>query len=129
MSGSEDDDQVGIPAFEGFSESLIHNSDVPGKRKREDGLQVDTQKSKKRRKSKKPKDVDDAALDVELGVNHAIAHMDSRLLADHIAQRTKKFNPELSVVEIEDTYIPGMKRSLESAGELALTKHYRESYS
>jgi protein CMS1 len=56
---------------------------------------------------KKPKDLDDEALDVDLGVNHAIAHMDSRLMADHIAQRTKRFRPELSLVEVEDVHVPG----------------------
>ena len=75
--------------------------------KREEDSKSDLQKLKKRKKSKKPKDVNDEALDVELGINRAVAHMDSRLMTDHISQRTKRFRPELSAVEIEDRYIPG----------------------
>ena len=59
---------------------------------------------------KKPKDVDDEALDAELGVNHSIAHMDARLVADHVAQRTARFKPELSIEEREDWHIPGELR-------------------
>ena len=32
--------------------------------------------------------------------------MDSRLMADHIAQRTKRFQPDLSMVEAEDIHVP-----------------------
>ncbi|KAL2353731.1 U3-containing 90S pre-ribosomal complex subunit-domain containing protein [Cryomyces antarcticus] len=56
--------------------------------------------------TKKPKDIDDDELNTAAGVNTAVAHMDSRLLADHVAQRTKRFEPELSLVELEDRYIP-----------------------
>lgn len=38
----------------------------------------------------------------------AIAGLSSQLLADHVAQRTKRFAPELSAVELQDRYIPGM---------------------
>ncbi len=107
-----DDDQAGVPLFEGFSDSASTEPLTAGKRKREVQSKLDEKKSSKRRKLKKPKDVNDEALDVEAGVNHAIAHMDSRLLADHVAQRTKRFLPELSLVEAEDYYIPGAKRIL-----------------
>ena len=42
-----------------------------------------------------------------LGINTAISKMDTRLLADYVAQRTKRFGDDLSVVELEDLYIPG----------------------
>lgn len=64
---------------------------------------------KRKQKNKKPKDVArEEALDVELGVNHALKHMDGQLLADHIAQRVKKFEGEkLSGVEEDDLKVPG----------------------
>lgn len=98
------DDQTGVPLFEGFSDS-----DVPpsSKKRKHDGPAKGEKKASKRRKLKKPKDLDEEALDVDLGVNHAIEHMDSRLLADHIAQRTKRFQSDLSLVEVEEMYVPG----------------------
>lgn len=77
------------------------------KRKREEPVEQPSKQSKKRRKSKKPKDIDDGDLDEKLGVNRAIAQMDSRLLADLVAQRTKRFEPKLSLVELDEKYIPG----------------------
>lgn len=82
------------------------NAHTPVKRKREDDSKPE--KAKKHRKSKKPADVDDAALDTELGVNHALAGMDSQLMADHLARRTKKFNPDLTSVELDEIYISGL---------------------
>ena len=108
-----DEDQSGVPLIEGFSESGSQTPPPPAKRKREIEPKAASKKSAKRRKTKKPRDVDDEALDVEMGVNHAIAHMDSNLTADHIAQRTRRFRPELSVVEGEDSYVPGMNVPLE----------------
>lgn len=106
MSDSEDD-QSGVPLFEGFSDSSP--PPTSSKKRRQDAPAKEETKSSKRRKLKKAKDVDDEALDA--GVNHAIAHMDSRLMADHIAQRTKRFRPELSLVEVEEVHVPGSFRS------------------
>ena len=103
MSDSEDG-KAGVPLFEGFSDPT---SPSASSKKRKHDAASQEEKKKKRRKLKKPKDVDDDALDEELGVNHAIAHMDSRLLADHIAQRTKRFQPKLSLIEAEELHIPG----------------------
>ena len=80
-----DEEQIGVPLLESFSDSDSPQPPTSAKRKREVEFKSESKKSAKRRKLKKPKDVDDEALDVELGVNHAIAHMDSRLMADHIA--------------------------------------------
>ena len=105
MSDS-DDEQTGAPLFEGFSNSA---SPPPSSKKRKQSTPSKKEKkSSKRRKLKKPKDLDEEALDVDLGVNHAIAHMDSRLMADHIAQRTKRFRPELSLVEMDELHVPGL---------------------
>lgn len=47
----------------------------------------------------------DEALDTTAGINRAIGAMDSQLLADHIAQRTRRFTTE---EEREELLIPGM---------------------
>jgi len=47
-----------------------------------------------------------ADLDEENGINPAIGKMDPSLLADFIARQTKKHEPELSVVELEDRRVP-----------------------
>ena len=77
------------------------------KRKREAPAQEISKRTKKRKRTKKPKDISNDDLDEELGVNKAIGHMDSGLLADLVAQRTKRFEPNLSLVELEDKYISG----------------------
>jgi protein CMS1 len=46
-------------------------------------------------------------LDISMGINKSFAHMDSQLLADYVAQRTRKFESDLSSVELEDRYISG----------------------
>lgn len=40
-------------------------------------------------------------------INPAIGMMDSRMLADYVAQRNRRFGEQLSPVEIEDVRIPG----------------------
>jgi len=99
--GSEDG---GIPLIEELSASP--EPQTSGKRKRQDESKTESKRAAKRKRSKKPKDIEDEALDTEVGVNHAIAHMDSQLLADHIAQRTKRLQKDLSLVELEDLHIP-----------------------
>lgn len=111
MSDS-DADQAGVPLIEDLSPS----PEPQKKRKRnaEDELGREepskTAKKSKKKRPKKPKDIDDEALDSELGLNHAIGHMDSQLLADHIAQRTRRFQPDLTEVEAEDARISGIHK-------------------
>ncbi|TKA61985.1 hypothetical protein B0A55_09986 [Friedmanniomyces simplex] len=105
MSDS-DDGHTGVALVEDLSKLASPEPQTSTKRKREDDPKPESKRAAKRKKTKKPKDVDDDALDLELGVNHAIAHMDSRLLADHIAQRSKRFQPDMSLVEAEDIHIP-----------------------
>ncbi|KAJ9210701.1 hypothetical protein DTO166G4_7661 [Paecilomyces variotii] len=40
------------------------------------------------------------------GINESIRMMDGALLADHFAQRTKKFNKEMTPVELNDLHVP-----------------------
>ena len=60
----------------------------------------------KRRKLKNPQDIEDRDLDGLLCINHAIGRMDRRLLVDHLAQRTSRFEPDLSMVELQDLTLP-----------------------
>lgn len=110
-----DSEARGEPLLESLSDSSTSQRNPTQKRKRKQGGSEPQPKdaaaakpSAKRRKLKKPKDIDDAALDAELGVNLAVARMDGGLLADHLAQRTRRFRPELSLVEMEDLHLPGM---------------------
>ena len=72
--------------------------------------EIKSKRSIKKRRSRKGKGLadDDEILDLERGINTAIGQMDSRLLADWVAQQVKRFAPDLSMVELEDQYLPGM---------------------
>ncbi|KAJ4298598.1 Protein cms1 [Collariella sp. IMI 366227] len=70
-------------------------------------LQDDEEPRKKQKKQKKQKKVreDEGDLDVEAGLNRAFERMDGQLVADHIAQKTRRFGTDLSPVELSDLYI------------------------
>lgn len=78
------------------------------KREPEPELKIHTEKKPaERRKQKKPKEIHDEDLNEELGINAAFSRMDSRLLADYIAQRALRFGErELSAVELADRHFP-----------------------
>ena len=87
------------------------------KRQRNDGEDYDIKaavvnpgKRKRSRNSKVAKSNEDNNLDLDLGLNLAIAKLDNSLLADYVAKQTKRFFPNLSLVELEDRYIPGIIR-------------------
>ena len=65
-------------------------------------------KKKKKKKSENSRPKDDQALDLEKGVNTAIGNLDSQLLADYVAQKTKRFDDNLTMVELEEKHIPGI---------------------
>ena len=103
------------------SSSIVRDISVlpsPSKRKRPaagtDGSDILRGANKKSR-VKKP--IDPESLDLAKGLNHAIARLDSPLLADYIAQRTKRFAPHLSLLELQDRYVPG------------ISEHYLASFS
>ncbi|EMC98418.1 hypothetical protein BAUCODRAFT_32456 [Baudoinia panamericana UAMH 10762] len=104
MSDSEDD-QNGVPLLEDFPEPGTAEQPPSAKRKRDDEEKTESKRAAKRKKFKKAATLDDETLDLELGLNHAIAYMDGRLVADHIAQRTKRFRPDLSMLEAEELHI------------------------
>ncbi|KAL8794784.1 MAG: hypothetical protein Q9195_002738 [Heterodermia aff. obscurata] len=63
---------------------------------------------KKRRSEKTNPSVGEVGiLDNERGINSAIGKMDRQLIADWVAQRIRRFAPDMSVVELEDQYLPG----------------------
>ena len=103
---SDSEDQGGVPLLEPISDSETEQTTKSTKRKRpandEDGLAAKKAARKAKRKSKKPNDIDDSALDAEKGINTSIAQLTPTLMADHIAQRTRRFQPDLSLVEAED---------------------------
>ena len=85
------------------------------KRKRNDGIVSDLEavaissgKRKKAKISKVHKSNEGKDLDLVHGLNLTIAKLDSRLLADYIAKRTKWFSPNLSLKELEEMYISGI---------------------
>jgi protein CMS1 len=82
------------------------------KRKREADLEQGAKKAAKKSKSRRAKADEDDELDIETGINKAFSHMDNQLLADYIGQRTRKYESDLSSVELEDKYLPGMQDSL-----------------
>jgi protein CMS1 len=106
------EDHFEDPLLEGLSPSPEPDESAENrsssKRKREPELEQSSKKAAKKRKSKKSKAVYDDQLDVELGINNAFSHMDSQLLADYVAQRTRQYEGDLSLVELEDKYIPGI---------------------
>ncbi len=75
------------------------------KRNRDEEEEVGTISPKRKKKARR-KITSDAVFDEELGVNTAIGQMDSQLLVDYVAKRTKKFEPNVSAVEMDDRYIP-----------------------
>jgi len=102
---SDSGSATGIPLIESPSPS---GSPEPStnKRKRDIDSKPESKRAAKRKRTKKPNDITDDALDTAAGLNHAIAHMDSQLLADHVAQRTKRFQNDLSMMELEELQLP-----------------------
>ena len=82
------------------------------KRKRSFENGEDQQISKKAIKKRWPEKIDPSegeveVLDLEQGINSAIGKMNSQLIADWVAQRIRRFAPDLTMVELEDQYLPG----------------------
>jgi len=99
-------DAVGVPLLESPSTSGSPEPQSGKKRKHDSDSKPESKRAAKRKRTKKPKDIADDALDIEAGLNNAIAHMDSQLLADHVAQRTKRFQSDLSLMELEELQLP-----------------------
>lgn len=105
MSGSSESSPVHKqPPTAKFSTSL---STIKRKRDDHEGQVTAAEDLAKRNEAKRAKQDDDENLDLGSGVNLAIGKLDSRLLADYVARKTKRFSPNLSLVEHENLHIPG----------------------
>jgi hypothetical protein len=78
------------------------------KKRKRGTLENDSKTASK--KTRKAKAIEEDEIDIELGINNAFSHMDNQLLADYLAQRTRKYESDLSTIELEDKYIPGRYR-------------------
>lgn len=88
---------------------LPHDPNARGKRKR--GPDSDREMAKRAKSTMGKVEAnmnEDVDSKVDVGINNAFSNMDSQLLADYVAGRTRKFESDLSSVELEDRYIPGM---------------------
>lgn len=79
----------------------------------EDATPALSKRAAKRLKSKRSTrtEAKDPDVDDENQINLAIGRMGPSHIADHIARQTKRFEPELSIVELEDRRIPGKSRA------------------
>jgi hypothetical protein len=105
-----DDENLQDPLIERPSASPEPSSPPASKkRKRNSAKEPSAGETLAGKKKKKPKSkkVEEDELDLEAGINNAFSHMDSQLLADYVAQRTRRYESDLSSIELEDKYIPG----------------------
>jgi len=95
-------------------------SEIPSKkRKRNATLEQAGKKSTKKSRSENKKIAGEDELDTEAGLNNAFSHMDNQLLSDYMAQKTRRFEGDLSSVELEDKYISaGSIRDTSSWGKI-----------
>ncbi len=110
MSAEDDLQEPLLERLSSIPESEESTSVPPDSKKRkrggdEENAKRAAKKSKKKKKIGKTDEYDE--LDIETGINKAFSHMDNLLLADYVAQRTRKYESDLSLVELEDKYIPG----------------------
>lgn len=61
---------------------------------------------KKNRKKTRRAGEDEDNLDLDAGLNLALASMDGQLLSDHLAQQVSRFGTDLSSVELVDLHVP-----------------------
>lgn len=111
-------DTESTSALEGLRYSPSPAPNASKKRKRD--VDLSTKKSVKPKKKKKPRAAEDDEWDLELGIHLAIGRMDSALVADYVAQQSKRFGSDLSLVELEDRHIPRRPSNLLNAVHVGL---------
>ncbi|KAI1323954.1 U3-containing 90S pre-ribosomal complex subunit-domain containing protein [Xylariaceae sp. FL0255] len=74
------------------------SASMASKAKSKKRAREDDQGSRKRRKS--AFEQEDTDLDLEAGLNKKISFLDSMLLADHLAQKTRRFGTDLNPIEL-----------------------------
>ena len=104
------EDSLQEPLLERLSSPRKLEKSKRGSKKRKRGPEPEpvSKDIAKRTKSKKVKAVEDGELEIDAGINIVFSHMDSQLLADYVAQRIRRYEGDLSSVELDDKYIPGM---------------------
>ena len=75
------------------------------KRKRTPEGPQPSKRSQKRKRTKARHTEED--IDVDSGINLALGRMNPDLLADYVAKRAKRFEGEITLVELENRRIPG----------------------
>lgn len=83
-------------------------STKPSSKKRKRGANQEQEIPKEKAgKKKKHTPFDDEDVDIDAGLNNAIAKMDDHLLVDYVARQTRRYESDLSSVELEDRCLPG----------------------
>lgn len=93
----------------------------PSKKKQKKGKNNKPQQKQEQKDKGKPQETNKPAR--EHAVDESIAMMDGRLLADHLAQKARKLNKELTAVELDDLCVSGMSAMLHS-GSWSPSKWY-----
>ena len=104
MSAEDDynsDSDAGVPI----------DIEVGRKRSIEDdgAAQSKNPKPKRKRTKKSKKNDEDSDIDFVRSINLRLGRLDAQLIADHIAKQTKRFDSDLSLVELEDRRISGIQ--------------------
>lgn len=108
--------KIDMPTEDDFQEPLLERlsatpePDDPArtsKKRKRGAVEQGAKKAAKKAKPKKGNADEDEEIDIENGINKAFAQMDNQLLADYVAQRTRRYESDLSLVELEDKYISG----------------------
>ncbi|KAI4227151.1 MAG: hypothetical protein L6R36_002648 [Xanthoria steineri] len=77
------------------------------KRKRESAeTEINARTKPSQHSENDAKDTTTETRETDSNINTAIGEMDNRLLADYVAQCTKRFGEDLSLVELEDMHVP-----------------------
>jgi len=85
---------------------MPETADRPSAAKAKKRKQQDDGGDAKKRRKQSRHEVDDSLLDLEAGLNTALARMDPQLLADHVDRQTGRFGTDLSPVELSDLRVP-----------------------
>ena len=114
-----------MPAITRLASASPELEEVPGKRKRDEAASGEAHGddeagvSKRQAKRRKQKDKSrakravfaaDEELDEVAGVNTSLGRLDPQLTADYIARQSRRFNPDLTAVELEELRVPGKVR-------------------
>jgi len=114
LNNANDDDAM--PTHGGSPEPLLdqpsaspeqtsNSPEYAKKRKRVSDVGGTTEKAGKTSQTKRAKVLLDEELDLNFSIKKSFSQMDNALLADYMAQRTRKFENDLSSVELEDRAI------------------------